>query len=151
MAADPLDSDDAARLYNAALMTHVSRIKDEERLADRTASAQAVSPICGSDVTLDLRLENGKITAIGHAVSACALTKTVLSVFKAVAIGCDQTEIAAGKQALTRLLEDGTAPQPPWQDLEILRPARDYTARHNSMLLPFEAALKIFDQLAKSP
>ncbi|MEK6587620.1 MAG: hypothetical protein AABY97_02110 [Chloroflexota bacterium] len=31
-----------------------------------------------------------------------------------------------------------------WQDLEILAPVKDYKARHNSIMLPFEAVEKAF-------
>jgi NifU-like protein involved in Fe-S cluster formation len=151
MTAPELESDESARLYNAALLKHVSGIKDQDRLTDPAASGHAVSPICGSEVTIDLDISNGTITAIGHDVSACALTKTVLSVLRAAGAGMDRTEIEAGQKALRALLENGETPPPPWQHLDILRPARDYTARHNSMLLPFEAMLKAFDKLANSP
>ncbi|MGM0422470.1 MAG: iron-sulfur cluster assembly scaffold protein [Pseudomonadota bacterium] len=153
MTAPELDSDNAARLYNTALLEHVSGLKNQDRLTDPAAFGHAVSPICGSEVTIDLTLNDtdGTITAIGHEVSACALTKTVLSVLRAAAPGMTRADIEAGHSTLRALLENGETPQAPWQDLDILRPARDYTARHNSMLLPFEASLKAFDKLANPP
>jgi NifU-like protein involved in Fe-S cluster formation len=41
--------------------------------------------------------------------------------------------------------EEGPVPEPPFEDLEVLRPARDYKNRHASILLAWEATLAAMD------
>ncbi|HSF93878.1 MAG TPA: iron-sulfur cluster assembly scaffold protein, partial [Thermohalobaculum sp.] len=45
--------------------------------------------------------------------------------------------------------EDGPAPEAPFDDLEVLRPARDYKNRHASILLAWEATLAAMDAVAE--
>jgi NifU-like protein involved in Fe-S cluster formation len=44
--------------------------------------------------------------------------------------------------------EDGPVPETPFEDLEVLRPARDYKNRHASILLAWEATLAAMDEAA---
>lgn len=136
---------DSFDLYNDTLMAYVSRIKPEDRLEHPTASASAYSPICGTEITIDLNIDTGKITDIGYdSGSACALTKTVLAVLLDHGQGRSKEEIERGYKALNALLDEGQNPEGLWADLKVLAPTRTYTARHNSMRLPFEATLKAF-------
>lgn len=137
-------SDDDWQIYNRELIALARTVETPARLDAADVTARATSPICGSDVTIDLRIVDGKVTAIGYAVEACALTKSVVAVMKTAAIGKTQSEIAAGGTALEKMLEDGTLPSGDWATLSILLPVRDYKARHNAILLPFRAAEKAF-------
>jgi NifU-like protein involved in Fe-S cluster formation len=56
------------------------------------------------------------------------------------AIGRSRAEIDAARDALRAMLKSGaTPPAPPFEDLEVLVPARDFANRHASILLAFEA------------
>lgn len=118
------------------------------RLAHPQLTARAVSPICGSDITVDLNVDaDGRVTAFGFDVKACALTKSAVSVMASAIIGKTRAEIAAAGQDLENMLDGKLAqPQGDWAALDILAPVRDYPARHNSILLPFEAVDKAFAQ-----
>lgn len=136
-------STDNLDLYNDTLMSYVSRIHPDDRLENPDRTASAYSPICGTEITIDLNTSNGKITNIGYdAGSACALTKTVLAIVLDAAINSNKAHLQSGLGALNALLENGVKANNEWKALNILIPAKDYTARHNSMRLPFEAAIK---------
>ncbi|MDY0009965.1 MAG: hypothetical protein RBS08_09685, partial [Bdellovibrionales bacterium] len=60
-----------------------------------------------------------------------------------------RADIAAAGQALENMLDGvagGDALPADWAALDLLAPVRDYPARHNAVLLPFEAAEKAFTQ-----
>ena len=137
-----------AVVYNRRLLDLASGAEVPKRLENPQLTARAISPICGSDITVDLNVDSvGRVTAFGFDVKACALTKSAVSVMACAIIGKTREEIAAAGAALEAML-DGKADRPSgdWAALDILAPVRDYPARHNSILLPFEAAEKAFAQ-----
>lgn len=151
ISADDMLGDDAlAAIYNRRLLDLAAGAETPLRLENADASARVVSPICGSDVTVDLMLDaDGRVTDFGFAVKACALTKSVVSVMRGAIIGKTRADIAAAGQALENMLEGkagADALPADWAALDLLAPVRDYPARHNAVLLPFEAAEKAFAQ-----
>lgn len=146
-----LDDPALAAVYNRRLLDLAAGADTAQRLDAPQLTSRAVSPICGSDITVDLNIDSeGRVTAFGFMVKACALTKSVVSVMQAAVIGKTRAEIAAAGQSLEDML-DGKEGRPTgdWAALEILSPVRDYPARHNSILLPFEAVDKAFSQKAQ--
>ena len=144
-APDMLADDALTAVYNQSLITLSAAADIARRLEHPALSAHAISPICGSEVTIDLTLEDDRITGFGFDVEACALTKTVVAVMAKAIIGKTQKDVAAAGAALADMLAGKPAlPQGDWAELKLLAPVKDYTARHNSIMLPFEAVEKAF-------
>lgn len=134
-------------VYTEELIALSERTRSARRLEGEHVSAKAVSPVCGSEVTVDLALSGDKIKDIGFLVEACALTRAVMAVMTEAAIGKTRDEVAAAGEAMTAMLAGGGLPAGDWARLGMLAPVRDYPARHNAILLPFEAAEKAFARL----
>jgi NifU-like protein involved in Fe-S cluster formation len=135
-------------VYTEELIALSETARAPQRLQNPDASARAISPVCGSAVTIDLNVENGKITAIGFESDSCALTRAVLAVMNTEAIAKTQAEIQAAGTALQCLLAgQESALAGGFTRLGLLTPVRDYPARHNAILLPFEAVEKAFQKL----
>jgi len=151
--AETIDDDDRLiAFYNAELIALSSQAMMPKDIENPETSADAVSPICGSEITVGLITENGRVTQFGYEVEACALTRAVVAVMNKAIIGKSRTEIAAAGHELEQMLEGaGVLPQGDWAALKILEPVKDYKARHNSILLPFEAVDKAFAALVKKP
>ena len=138
---------DLTKLYSQRILALAADIPHAERLADPHVSAKRRSPLCGSTVTVDLSLKDGRIAAFGQDVKACALGQASASVLGRNAIGRSRAEIArAREQLLDMLKSEGPAPDAPFDALEALAPARDYKNRHASILLAFDATLAAFDE-----
>ncbi len=138
-----LDDDRLIAFYNQELMALSTLAEKSCRLEKPDASAMAISPICGSEVEIDLQVNNGRITGFGYAVEACALTRAVVGVMQQAIIGKTGAEVKAAGEVLARMLEEGSEmPQGDWERLKVLAPVKDYKARHNAILLPFEAVEK---------
>lgn len=135
------------RLYNQDLIRLSRETEEPRRLAHPSATAKAVSPICGSVVSIDINVEDGRVTDLGYEIEACALTKCTVAVMKKAAIGKTQAQIAKAGQEIEAMLAGGPPPGGDWTDLKILAPVADYKARYNAMLLPFEAIEKAFAQI----
>ena len=129
-----------APLYNTEILRLAASVPFAERLAAPMASVEKRSPICGSRVTVDLDLgSDGRISAIGMLVQACALGQASASLMAAHAIGKTGPEMATARDALSAWLA-GDDRAPDWPGMDIFGPARQHSARHASIRLAFEAA-----------
>jgi NifU-like protein involved in Fe-S cluster formation len=127
-------------IYSEKVLTLSGNIPRTGRLADPDASASAHSKLCGSRITVDLKMKDGYVTDYAQDVRACLLGQTSASVMGANIIGSEAAELReVGAQMRRMLKEGGTAPSGRWSDLAVLECVRDYKARHASTLLVFDA------------
>ncbi|NQY61402.1 iron-sulfur cluster assembly scaffold protein [Cognatishimia sp.] len=142
---------DLIKLYSGRILALAADMPRTERLADPDATVKKRSPLCGSTIAVDVILQDGKISEYGQDVKACALGQAAASVVGAHVVGLSRAEIEAARDALRDMLKnDGPAPAAPFEDLEVLRPARDYKNRHASIMLALEATLEAIDQAEQS-
>jgi NifU-like protein involved in Fe-S cluster formation len=141
----------AATLYNAAILRLAANIPHHERLADPQGTTERRSPICGSRVTVDVALDNeGRIARIGLLVRACALGQASASLMGAHAVGRDEAELTAARDALAAFLSGERSDPGEWPGLEIFEPARAHSARHASIRLAFEAVTEAVAQARRA-
>ena len=135
-------------LYNAEILRLAASIPHHARLSDPMGSAERRSPICGSRVTVDIDIdEQGRVSAAGLLVRACALGQASASLLGAELLGRTPEELAAVRDALAAWLA-GEGEAPKWSGLAIFAPALPHTARHPSIRLAFEAAAEAAEQAA---
>ena len=67
-------------VYNAKILGFAGNIGRIGRLADPDATATAHSRLCGSTVTIDLKMQDGVVTDFAHEVKACALGQASSSI-----------------------------------------------------------------------
>lgn len=144
------DDDALFALYNRDLMALSSQVAAPKRLPAPDAAATAMSAICGSEVTIELAVENGCVKDVGYSIDACTLTKAVVAILVRALPGKSCADLAAAATALQAML-DGAAPAPEgdWAELKILLPVVDYKARHDTVMLPFAAAQKALGEIKK--
>ena len=125
-------------LYHAALVERARAAFGKGRLEGADASATVDNPLCGDRVTLDLKLNEGRIAAIGHQVRGCLLCEAAAATIAEHLRGGGPTEIEAISAAAKRLMKEGEG-DPQWQCLEIFTPVHSAKSRRDCVLLPFEA------------
>lgn len=127
-------------LYNSAILRLAASIPHERRLASPHASVEKRSPVCGSRIVVDIMLDtDGRVAELGLEVRACALGQAAAALMGAHAVGRTLAELAAARDALADYLAGGRDDPGDWPGLAIFAPARAHSARHASILLPFEA------------
>ena len=132
---------DLIKLYSARILALAADIPHAERLDAPDASVKKRSPLCGSTVTVDLCMDQGKVTKFGQDVKACALGQASASVVGAAIVGTTREQIETARDQLRAMLKtDGPVPDAPFDGLEVLLPAREYKNRHASILLALDAA-----------
>ena len=132
---------DLFKLYADRVLALAAAIPHTDPLPDPALRATKRAPLCGSTVTVALRLEGGRIAAFSQTIHACALGQASAAIFGAAVIGRTQEEVAALCEALAAMLKGGPVPAAPFGDYAVLTAARDYPNRHASILLAPEATL----------
>lgn len=144
-------SDDLIKLYSQKILALAAAMPHSGRLAAADGTARKRSPLCGSTVTVDVTVADGRITGYGQDVKACALGQAAASVVGAAAIGRTRAEIETARDQLRAMLkEGGPVPDAPFDGLEVLLPARDYKNRHASILLALEATAEAMAEAEKA-
>lgn len=139
---------DLIKLYSGRILALTAQIPHTQRLSEPDASVKKRSPLCGSTVTIDIKVTDGQIVDFGQDVKACALGQAAASVVGANIIGRTRGEVEAARDALKMMLkEDGPTPPAPFADLEVLRPAREYKNRHASIMLALDATAEAMEQI----
>lgn len=135
-------------IYNRRILELAGDIPRLGRLAAPDATATAHSKLCGSTVTVDLKVSDGKVCDFAHDVKACALGQASSSIMARNVLGATPEELRSVRDAMKAMLKDnGTPPSGKWADCAVLEPVRDYKARHASTLLTFDAVVSALDQI----
>lgn len=139
---------DLIKLYSQRILALAADIPHTERLNNPMASAMKRSPLCGSTVTVDLMVADGRVTDFGQEVRACALGQASAAIAGAQMIGARVEEIEQARAQLSAMLQgDGPIPAAPFDGYEVLIPARDYKNRHASILLVLDATVEALKAL----
>jgi NifU-like protein involved in Fe-S cluster formation len=136
-------------VYNRRILELAGNIPRLGRLAAPDASATAHSKLCGSTVTVDLKMDGDTVTDFAHEVKACALGQASSSIMASHVVGATAGELRGLRENVRKMLKENAAPPADgrWADIAVLEPVRDYKARHASTLLTFDAVVSAIDQI----
>jgi NifU-like protein involved in Fe-S cluster formation len=136
-------------VYNRRIIELAGSIPRIGRLATPDATATAYSRLCGSTVTIDLKMDGDTVTEFAHEVKACALGQASSSIMARNIIGAKADELRALRETVRKMLkESGEPPRDgKWADIAVLEPVRDYKARHASTMLTFDAVVDAIGQI----
>jgi NifU-like protein involved in Fe-S cluster formation len=136
-------------VYNTKILELAGNIPRLGRLPDADASATAHSKLCGSTVTVDLKMQGDTVTDFAHDVKACALGQASSSIMARHVVGAKAADLRALRDTVRRMLKENGAPPADgeWADIAVLEPVRDFKARHASTMLTFDAVVSAIDQI----
>jgi len=136
-------------VYNRRILELAGNIPRIGRLDVPDASATAHSKLCGSTVTIDLKMDGDTVTDFAHEVKACALGQASSSIMARNIIGAKADELRRLREDVRRMLKENGSPPDSgrWADIAVLEPVRDYKARHASTLLTFDAVVDAIGQI----
>jgi NifU-like protein involved in Fe-S cluster formation len=135
-------------IYNKKILSLAADIQKLHRLPDADATAVAISKLCGSKVTVDLKMRDGVVIDFGQDVKACALGQASSSVMGRHIVGSTADELRTLKSRMYAMIKDnGPPPEGKWAEYEAFIPVRDFKARHASTLLTFDAVTDAVTQI----
>ena len=136
-------------VYNRRIIELAGNIPRIGRLHDADATATALSKLCGSTVTIDLKMDGDTVTDFAHEVKACALGQASSSIMARNIVGSKASELRELREGVRKMLKENGVPPATgkWADIAVLEPVRDYKARHASTLLTFDAVVDAISQI----
>jgi NifU-like protein involved in Fe-S cluster formation len=139
---------DLIKLYSGKILALAADIPHVDRLEAPDATVKKRAPLCGSTVTVDLVVREGRVQDYAHDVKACALGQAAASVVGSAIIGTSVNQVRAAREGLLAMLKsDGPVPAAPFDGLEVLTPAKDFKNRHASIMLSLDAAVAAIDEI----
>lgn len=146
-----VSNSDLINLYSQQILALAAMIPYTERLENPDATSKKRSPLCGSNITVDLNVTDGRVSAFGQDVKACALGQAAASIIGVNVIGRTYEDLERARNQLSAMLKsDGPIPEAPFDRLEVLLPAKEYKNRHASIMLCIEASLEAFENAQKN-
>lgn len=141
-----MSDSDLIKLYSTRILGLAAEIPHLGRLPAPHGTARRRSPLCGSTVTADVVVQNGRIAEFAQDVKACALGQASAAVLGGAVLGRSLPELQTARDTLHAMLkEGGPVPAAPFDGYEVLLPARGYKNRHASILLALEAVCEAME------
>lgn len=138
-------------IYNTKILEFAGNIGRIGTIADAQAVSEKHSKLCGSRVKVYLNVENGTVTDFAHEVKACALGQASSGIMARHVVGATADELRKARlDMLAMLKENGDGPTGRFEDMQFLKPVRDYKARHASTMLTFDAVVDCLDRIEHS-
>ena len=135
-------------VYNAKILGYAGNIPRIGRLDRPDASATAHSKLCGSTVTVDIRMDKDIVIDFAHDVKACALGQASSSIMASQVVGSSAAELRQVREEMRAMLKENAAPPTGrFEELKFLEPVRDFKARHASTMLTFDAVVDAIGQV----
>src|SRR5947207_15208228 len=94
------------------------------RLAEPDATATAHWRLCGSTVTIDLKMDGDTVTDFAHEVKACALGQASSSIMARNIVGAKAGELRELREGVRKMLKENGAPPAigKWADIAEIEP-----------------------------
>lgn len=128
--------------YTTEVLRLAAEATGAGRLSPPRRTHTEFNPACGDRCTVDLRIEESRVTAMAQETRACVLTQASASVLGASVVGTSRDELIRLRQAVEAMLKGGTPPEAPFARYALLADVARHAGRHRCVLLPIDAALK---------
>ena len=138
-----------APLYTRDILRLAASLGEPVVLDRVDGEAERRSATCGSRVSVAVRLDDGKVSAVSPRVETCAFGQVSAALIVAGAVGCGAVEAQVALAGVERWLKGDDAAVTAWPGLAVLEPARSRIGRHGAILLPFQALLGAIESSLK--
>ncbi len=134
-------------IYTKKILELASETPFSERLINPDVTITRRTPVCGSSITIDMILSNGKITQFGQKINACALGQASSAIVTKEILGRTKGDVEELSKAVQKMLSaNGPPPRIPYKDYEALSPAKNYKNRHASIMLILDTIIAGFEK-----
>jgi len=130
---------DLRELYQEVILDHNRSPRNRGRLDEPTGIAEGHNPLCGDNVRVTLRTENGLVTDIAFEGAGCAVSTASASLMTVAIKGKTVEEAEALFRDFQSLVTDSEDERdhPDMGDLEVLAGVRAYPVRIKCATLPW--------------
>jgi len=133
-------------LYREVILDHYSRPRNRRRIESPDAEAEGYNPLCGDDVTVQLRLKDGTISEAAFEGQGCSISQASASILTEQVQGLSPAEAQALAEDFRRLMQDGAEVDRDLGDLEALTGVQKFPVRVKCATLAWNALLEALKQ-----
>lgn len=100
---------DLTDLYQEILLEHNRRPRNFRKLEDPTHHADGFNPLCGDQISLELRVEGDNVDDVGFQGHGCAISRASASLLTQAVKGASQADVMAMFEQFHRMLTEPDA------------------------------------------
>ena len=137
----PVDDD----LYREIILDHYRNPRHHQSVEPADRVIEANNPLCGDEIDLSYRLDNGTVAAIGFMGRGCSISQASASMLCEAVTGMSVEGAASLAERFRAMLTGDVAPSEDYDDigdLEALRGVRAYPVRVKCATLVWNALLE---------
>lgn len=125
-------------LYREVILDHYRNPRNRGRLDSPDAAAEGVNPLCGDEINLELKFDDGRVAEVAVDGQGCSISQASASMMSEAIKGKTREEILdllsrfRGMMSLEDGVEPGIDPERPGAalgDMEALQGVRQYPVR----------------------
>jgi nitrogen fixation NifU-like protein len=133
-------------LYREMLLEHYRRPRNRGRLAAPTHQAAGMNPVCGDEVSIELRLEGDAVKDVAFEGQGCSISQASASMLSERVSGTDASEAREVQAAFEARLLNGAPPSSLLGDLEAFEGVAKFPVRVKCALLPWKVLAQGLEQ-----
>jgi nitrogen fixation protein NifU and related proteins len=92
-------------IYQQIILDHYKNPTHRTELADFDAEVHHVNPTCGDEVTLRVKVNDGRIAELGWVGEGCSISQASTSVMSDLVVGTDVAEALKLQEAFLQLMQ----------------------------------------------
>lgn len=156
--------EEGAGIYHEAIVAAARRACGSGELDAPDACVEVDNALCGDRVRMQVKVCDGRLSAVAHRVRGCLLCEAAASIIAANAIGETPEALARIQAGLSSALANSPANplanpladgfehgQLGWQELEVFAPVGRHRSRHRCVTLAFEALARALAAVPAAP
>ena len=126
-------------LYKEVILDHYKSPRNKRPLEDATVSVHKTNPLCGDEITLHARVEDGKVTAIAFEGQGCSISQASASMLTESVEGKTVTDATALAGEFRSMMEGKVDPdEDTFGDLVALKGVAKYPVRIKCAVLGWD-------------
>lgn len=134
------------QLYQQRILEHNRQPVGRGRVSASSHAARGQDALCGDDLQVELRVENGRILEAAFWGEACAITLASASMLMQWLPGRSSADLQAGAARWEQLLAEPDLPDDPTLGaINCLRGVHAFPARVRNALLPWRTAVQALE------
>ncbi len=133
-------------LYRELIVEHYRRPHNARSLAAPSIRSEGMNPLCGDEVSIELRFDGDQIAEAAFAGRGCAISQASASMMTDAVTGRPVGDAVRLLCAFERMLKEGGEPDEELGDLSALQGVHRFPVRVKCALLPWKVLRDALDE-----
>ena len=133
----PVSLDALDALYKEVILDHYQNPRNHAAVAEPSVATEGYNPVCGDQLTLQLKLEEGRIAQVGLQGKGCAISQASASMMTEAIRTRTLDEAERLATAFRQFITTEVHPAENLGDLEVFDGVRQFPARIKCATLPW--------------